>query len=114
LFCDQPRRPADFLFVSRILEDIGVTAYAGAAPLIQDKAILGTAVAFDNPVAKVTYNGRVWTPDGKELLSTMKSVRPTALAASGGLRGATRIRKTSGSCRRTPARHVDGYCWSKG
>jgi Ferritin-like domain len=33
----------DFLFVSRILEDIGVTAYAGAAPLIQDKAILGTA-----------------------------------------------------------------------
>lgn len=33
----------EFLVLSRILEDIGVTAYAGAAPLIQDKAILGTA-----------------------------------------------------------------------
>lgn len=33
----------EFLVVSRILEDIGVTAYAGAAPLISDKTILGTA-----------------------------------------------------------------------
>jgi hypothetical protein len=32
-----------FLVVARILEDIGVTAYAGAAPLIQNKTILGTA-----------------------------------------------------------------------
>ena len=34
---------ADFLVVARALEDIGVTAYGGAAPLIQDKAILGYA-----------------------------------------------------------------------
>ncbi len=33
----------DFLTVARIFEDIGVTAYGGAAPLIQDKTILGYA-----------------------------------------------------------------------
>ena len=33
----------DFLVVARALEDIGVTAFGGAAPLITDKAILGAA-----------------------------------------------------------------------
>jgi hypothetical protein len=33
----------DFLAVARALEDIGVSAYGGAAPLIQDKMILGVA-----------------------------------------------------------------------
>lgn len=33
----------EFLVLSRIFEEIGVTAYAGAAPLLQDKAILGYA-----------------------------------------------------------------------
>jgi hypothetical protein len=33
----------DFLVLARIFEDIGVTAYGGAAPLIQDKNILGYA-----------------------------------------------------------------------
>jgi len=33
----------DFLALSRIFEDIGVTAYGGAAPLIQNKTILGYA-----------------------------------------------------------------------
>ena len=33
----------EFLLLSRIFEEIGVTAYAGAAPLIQDKGILGVA-----------------------------------------------------------------------
>src|SRR5665213_314223 len=33
----------DFLVLARIFEDIGVTAYGGAAPLIQDKNVLGYA-----------------------------------------------------------------------
>ncbi len=33
----------DFLILARIFEDIGVTAYGGAAPLIQNKVILGYA-----------------------------------------------------------------------
>jgi len=35
---------ADFLVVARALKDVGVTAYVGAAPLIQDKAILASMV----------------------------------------------------------------------
>jgi hypothetical protein len=34
---------SEFLTVARVFEDIGVTAYNGAAPLIQNKAILGYA-----------------------------------------------------------------------
>jgi hypothetical protein len=34
---------AEFLTLARAFEDVGVTAYAGAAPLISSKSILGTA-----------------------------------------------------------------------
>jgi hypothetical protein len=33
----------DFLLLARVLEDVGVSAYGGAAPLIQSKDILGVA-----------------------------------------------------------------------
>ena len=33
----------DFLQLARAFEDVGVTAYGGAAPLISDKTILGVA-----------------------------------------------------------------------
>lgn len=35
--------PSEFLFLGRAFEDVGVTAYGGAAPLIQDSTILGYA-----------------------------------------------------------------------
>ena len=35
--------PNDFLKLARVFEDIGVTAYAGAAPLIQNRTALGYA-----------------------------------------------------------------------
>jgi hypothetical protein len=37
------RNEMEFLTLARVFEDLGVTAYAGAAGLIKDKGILGTA-----------------------------------------------------------------------
>ena len=37
------RNQNEFITLARAFEDVGVTAYAGAAPLIQNRAILGTA-----------------------------------------------------------------------
>ncbi len=49
----------DFLVVARALEDIGVTAYAGAAPLISDKAILGAAARIAQTEAEHAANIRL-------------------------------------------------------
>ncbi len=49
----------DFLTVSRALEDIGVSAYGAAAPLIQDKAILATAVRIALTEAEHVGNVRL-------------------------------------------------------
>lgn len=49
---------ARFLQVARVLEDIGVSAYGGAAPLIQDKDILAAAVRIGLVEALHTGNIR--------------------------------------------------------
>jgi hypothetical protein len=48
-----------FLLLARIFEEIGVTAYAGAAPLIVDKGILGTAARILATEAEHVGNIRV-------------------------------------------------------
>ena len=49
----------DFLQLARVFEDIGVTAYAGAAPLITSKAILGAAVRIAQTEAEHAANIRL-------------------------------------------------------
>lgn len=46
-----------FIQVARILEDVGVSAYGGAAPLIGDRAILGTAARI--ALAEGLHSGAV-------------------------------------------------------
>lgn len=46
-----------FIQVARILEDVGVSAYGGAAPLISDSAILGTAARI--ALAEGLHSGAV-------------------------------------------------------
>jgi hypothetical protein len=66
------RDEASFLTVSRILEDVGVTAYGGAAPLITDKAILGTAARILATEAEHTGAIRYY-------ISQFTPIRPTAI-----------------------------------
>jgi hypothetical protein len=61
----------DFLAVARVFEDIGVTAYGGAAPLIVNKAILGYAARILAVEAQHVGNIR--------LLVAQNSVPTTAL-----------------------------------
>jgi hypothetical protein len=61
----------DFLAVARVFEDIGVTAYGGAAPLIVNKAILGYAARILAVEAEHVGNIR--------LLVAMNAVATTAL-----------------------------------
>ena len=49
----------DFLQLARVFEDIGVTAYAGAAPLISSKAILGAAARIAQAEAFHSSNIRL-------------------------------------------------------
>lgn len=49
----------DFLQLARVFEDIGVTAYAGAAPLISSKAILGAAARIAQTEAEHAANIRL-------------------------------------------------------
>lgn len=50
---------SQFLFLARAFEDTGVTAYAGAAPLIQDKGYLGVAARILAAEALHTGNIRL-------------------------------------------------------
>jgi hypothetical protein len=54
-FCNEK----DFLKLARMFEDIGVSAYAGAAPLISSKSILGTAARILAAEAEHTGNIRL-------------------------------------------------------
>jgi hypothetical protein len=49
----------DFLQLARAFEDVGVTAYAGAAPLIQDKTILGAAARIAETESEHAANIRL-------------------------------------------------------
>jgi hypothetical protein len=49
----------EFLTLARAFEDVGVTAYAGAAPLIQDKTVLGYAARIAQTEAEHAANIRL-------------------------------------------------------
>ena len=49
----------DFLQLARAFEDVGVTAYAGAAPLISDKGILGAAARIAEVESEHSANIRL-------------------------------------------------------
>lgn len=61
---------ADFIILARILEDIGVTAYAGAAPLITSKAYLGVAARI--LAAEAMHSGNIRLIVAQSRLSTTK------------------------------------------
>ena len=67
------RNVMEFLLVARAFEDTGVSAYAGAAPLITSKDVLGTAARI--LVAEAEHAGNI------RLLVGLKGVRTTALDA---------------------------------
>jgi hypothetical protein len=50
---------AEFLTLARAFEDVGVTAYAGAAPLIADKTILGYAARIAETESEHSANIRL-------------------------------------------------------
>lgn len=61
-----------YLKVSRILEDVGVTAYGGAAPLISDKGTLGVAARI--LATEAEHVGAV-----RYSISQYTNLRPTAI-----------------------------------
>lgn len=60
----------DFLSLARILEDIGVTAYAGAAPLIANKDYLGVAARI--LAVEAFHSGNIRLMTAQNRYNTMK------------------------------------------
>ncbi len=69
----------EFLTLARAFEDIGVTAYGGAAPLIQDKTILGYAARI--LAAEASHSGAI------RLQVEQKNISTTALDGADHLPG---------------------------
>ncbi|MEZ5288714.1 MAG: ferritin-like domain-containing protein [Vicinamibacterales bacterium] len=71
---------AQFLRVARILEDVGVSAYGGAAPLISDTAILGTAARI--ALAEGLHSGAVRLQMAQRSLSDIGPVDASDVVVS--------------------------------
>ena len=65
---------ARFLQVARVLEDVGVTAYGGAAPLISSRAVLGTAARI--ALAEGIHTGNIRLQHAQRGLSTLGPIDP--------------------------------------
>lgn len=64
----------DFIILARVLEDIGVTAYAGAAPLLTSKAYLGVAARILAAEAMHSGNIRLIITQSRLLTTRVDSV----------------------------------------
>lgn len=66
---------ARFLQVARVLEDVGVSAYGGAAPLIESRAILGTAARI--ALAEGIHTGNIRLHHAQRGLANIGPVDPS-------------------------------------
>ena len=65
---------AEFLTLARAFEDVGVSAYAGGAPLISSKSILGTAAQILAAEAEHVSNIRLQIAQLSQLAQSFKGV----------------------------------------